>query len=121
MSEQKIEGVPDGWRLVAIRKVKPGEWFIGRAGHIEQRGGPRVNRCGCVTDSASVYGVIEKIIKYRNVTPDDIGKMVEVNIGGYWHERKLLAVLPEKFHSRYIVETAAGNDWSHLHEARIKE
>jgi len=121
MNEQKIEGVPDGWRLVAIRQVKSGEWFIGRAGHIEQWGGPSVNRCGYVADSVSVYGVIEKIIKYRDVTPNDVGKMVEVKIGGTRRERKLLAVLPEKFHSRYIVETAAGNDWSHLHEARIKE
>lgn len=112
MSEQKIEGVPDGWRLVAIRQVKSGEWFIGNNGYIQQWQGH-------LTDpSANVYGVIEK---NRNITSDDVGKMVEVKIGGSWHERKLLAVLPEKFHNRYIVETAAGNDWSHLHEARIKE
>lgn len=122
MSEQKIEGVPDGWRLVAIRRVKNGEWFIGRAGHIEQRGGPSVNRCGCVTDSASVYAVIEKIIKYRNVTPDDVGKMVEICQDDKWYERKLLAVLPESFDYRYIYKTAVGNDWSYIsHPPRIKE
>lgn len=36
MSEQQIEGVPDGWRLVAIRQVKFGEWFIGTTGDVEQ-------------------------------------------------------------------------------------
>ena len=115
MNEQKIEGVPDGWRLVAIRQVKSGEWFIGRAGHIEQRG-------ECVTDSASVYAVIEKIIKYRDVTPDDVGKIVEICQDDEWYERKLLAVLPETFEYRYIYKTAVGNDWSYLsHPPRIKE
>lgn len=28
MSEQKIEGMPDGWRLVRIGNPKVGEWFI---------------------------------------------------------------------------------------------
>lgn len=115
MSEQKIEGVPDGWRLVAIRQVKSGEWFIGRAGHIEQRG-------GCVTDSASVYGVIEPIIKYRDVTPNDVGKIVEICQDDEWYERKLLAVLPETFDYRYIYQTYNNKSWSYSSRApRIKE
>ena len=36
MSEQKIEGVPDGWRLVAIRKMLDGERFIDSAGRVRK-------------------------------------------------------------------------------------
>lgn len=114
---QKIEGVPDGWRLVGIRKVKNGEWFIGVQGRIEQWS-------GMVGDeSRSVYGVIEKIVTYRDVTPDDVGKIVEILQGDKWYERKLLAVLPETFDYRYIYQTYNNNrSWSYLSRTpRIKE
>lgn len=55
MSEQKIEGVPDGWRLVAMRKVKTGEWFIGTQGSVDLWRGT-VDK-----ESVYVYAVIEKI------------------------------------------------------------
>lgn len=115
MSEQKIEGVPDGWRLVAIRQVKTGEWFIGSNGYIEQWQGDLTE------PSFNVHAVIEKIVTYRDVTPDDVGKTVEILQGGKWYERKLLAVLPETFEYRYIYQINV-KEWSYLSRPpRIKE
>lgn len=119
MSEQKIEGVPDGWRFVGFRKVKAGEWYIDKNGRTQQWD-------ALVYDtSIHVYGVIEKIATYRDVTPDDVGKIVEVHSGsGYegWHKRKLLAVLPETFDYRYIYQTSNNKSWSYSSRApRIKE
>lgn len=54
MSEQ-IEGVPDGWRLVAIRRVKNGEWFIGTQGDVE------LWSVSVDEESHNVYAIIEKI------------------------------------------------------------
>lgn len=109
---KKIEGIPEGWRIVRVGTAHDGEYIV------DMFGSP-VREVGTATRKNHV--IIEKIIKYRNVTPDDIGKMVEVNIDGNWYERELLAILPEKFDYRYIFETAGGNDWSRVHEARIKE
>lgn len=55
MSEKKIEGVPDGWRVVAIRKVKTGESFIGVLGKMEMWKGARNE------ESIYVYAVVERI------------------------------------------------------------
>lgn len=112
MNEQKIEGVPEGWRLVRIGKPKSGEWFLDDS---------NIPNKSTIDWNISVRAIIEKILKYRNVTQDDIGKMAEINISDYWYERKLLAILPEKFKDRYIFETAGGNDWDLTSEARIKE
>ena len=116
MSEQKIEGVPDGWRFVGFRKVKAGEWYIDKNGRTQQWD-------ALVYDtSIHVYGVIEKIATYRDVTPDDVGKIVEILQGGKWYERKLLAVLPETFEYRYIYQTSNNKSWSYLSRTpRIKE
>lgn len=113
MNEQKIEGMPEGWRLVRIGRPKVGEWFLD-----SDNGEPLLATCDWLE---SVRVIVERILKYRNVTQDDVGKMVEINIGGYWYERKLLAVLPEKFDNRYIYETAGGNIWTPTDDARIKD
>lgn len=120
MSEQKIEGMPGGWRLVRIGRPKVGEWFID-----SDDGKPLEATYGPVI---GVRAIIEKIATYRDVTPDDVGKTVEIRQGDKWHERKLLAVLPETFDYRYIYQTvyqttrAVGNDWSYIsHPPRIKE
>lgn len=112
MNEQKIEGVPDGWRLVRIGRPKDGEWFMDSS-----TGDPCIASCDWY---GSVHVIIEKIITYRDVNPGDIGNIIEINIDNYWYERKLLAVLPEKFNPRYIYETAGGNAWGNAYEARIK-
>ena len=112
MSE-KIDGVPEGWRLVRIGAAMRNEWIIHKLGDPIQV----IDN----TSSSRNYCIIEKILTYRNVTQDDIGKMVEINIGGYWYERKLLAILPEKFDDKYIFETAGGNYWHSQDDARIKE
>lgn len=63
MSEQQIEGVPDGWRLVAIRRVKNGEWFIERHGRIDLWREPDDET------SCWVYPVIEKIEQPKKYRP----------------------------------------------------
>lgn len=62
MSEQ-IEGVPAGWRLVAIRRVRNGEWFIERAGRIELWKEPDDET------SCWVHPVIEKIKQPKKYRP----------------------------------------------------
>ena len=57
----KIEGVPDGWRLVRIGKAKVGEWFIG-----SDSGNP-VLVDGYMLKSVRV--IIEKIEKPKQYRP----------------------------------------------------
>jgi hypothetical protein len=102
MSEQKIEGVPENWRLLRIGRAMQGEWIINNSGDPSQ--------LVADTNLSKNYCIIEKIVKYRDVTPDDIGKMVEVPIGYCWQERKLLAILPDCFTYRYIYQ-ASSNGW----------
>ena len=119
----KIEGVPEGWRLVRIGKPKAGEYYI------EINGEACEAKLITPTVLQWVFPIVEKIIKYRELTTDDIGKIVEINLGkmvevnivGYWYERKLLAILPDKFKGRYIFEREDGNDWSTANYARIKD
>ncbi len=59
----KIEGVPEGWRLVAIRRVKNGEWFIERSGRIELWREPDDET------SCWVHPVIQKIEKTKQYRP----------------------------------------------------
>ena len=107
MNKEEIEGVPDGWRLVRIGKASVGEWVIdiyGKPHHMSiDQSSDFLNRV-----------VIEKIVKYRDVTIDDVGKMVEIETiagGGSWIKAKLLAILPEDMPYRYIYETH-GNNWA---------
>jgi hypothetical protein len=120
MSEQKIEGVPENWRLLRIGRAMQGEWILDNLGDPEL----------VIDDTRSSrnYCIIEKIVKYRDVTPDDIGKMVEIQftvwnggkLGNCWQERKLLAILPDCFPYRYIYQ-ASSNDWGCSAKARRTE
>lgn len=67
----KIEGVPDGWRLVAIRRVKNGEWFIERGGRIELWREPDDEK------SCWVHPIIEKIEQTKQYRPFDNAKEFE--------------------------------------------
>jgi hypothetical protein len=61
---------------------------------------------------------------YRDVTPDDVGKTVEVRDAEHqpWTPRLLVGVLPERFKYRYIVESSSSNDSSiNFRQARIKD
>lgn len=44
------------------------------------------------------------------------GELCEVRDSGYdeWEERILIAILPERFLNRYIVETDRGNSWTYF-------
>lgn len=61
MSEQKIEGVPDGWRLVRIGNPKVGEWFMDSS-----NGTPRETSCDW---NGSVRVIIEKIEQPKRYRP----------------------------------------------------
>jgi hypothetical protein len=50
-----------------------------------------------------------------------VGEMCEVNdcSGGDWCKRKLIAILPDNYHDRFIVESEMyANDWFHYRYAR---
>lgn len=78
MSEQQIEGVPDGWRLVAIRRVRNGEWFIERAGRIELWKEPDDET------SCWVHPVIEKIKQPKKYRPFANAAEFEPHRGRWW-------------------------------------
>jgi len=103
MSEQKITGVPENWRLLRIGRAMQGEWIINNSGDPSQ--------LVADTNLSKNYCIIEKMVKYRDVTPDDIGKMVEIYLGNCWQERKLLAILPDNIEYRYIYQIER-KDWS---------
>lgn len=44
------------------------------------------------------------------------GELCEVRDSGYdeWEERILIAILPERFLNRYIVETDRGTSWTYF-------
>lgn len=98
MSEQKIEGVPDGWRLVAIRKVKTGEWFIGTQGSVELWSGT-VDK-----ESVYVYAVVEKIEKPKQYRPFANAAEFEPHRDRWFKP---------KFPSYQCIRTTAYNDRGH--------
>lgn len=61
MSEQKIEGVPDGWRLVRIGKPKAGETFMDGSSGVPHEASCDWNR--------SLRAIIEKIEKPKKYRP----------------------------------------------------
>lgn len=81
MSEQQIEGVPDGWRLVAIRRVRNGEWFIERAGRIELWKEPDDET------SCWVHPVIEKIEQPKQYRPFANAKEFEPHRDRWWKKK----------------------------------
>lgn len=98
MGEQQIEGVPDGWRLVAIRRVKNGEWFIERAGRIELWKEPDDET------SCWVHPVIEKIEQPKQYRPFANAAEFEPHRDRWFKP---------KFPSYQCIRTTAYNDRGH--------
>jgi hypothetical protein len=60
MSQQKIEGIPDGWELVRIGKPEPGEWVVSISGDPIQFASET---------SFDGYAIIRKIEKPKEYRP----------------------------------------------------
>jgi hypothetical protein len=115
MEIDKIEGVPEGWRVVRIGCASVGEWAI------DINGKPIKMEYDLYADVFKNRVIIEKIAKYRDVTIDDIGKIVEVRINGDWTKKRLLAVLAKNFDYQYIYQKDSKN-WGYTSlPPRIKE
>jgi hypothetical protein len=78
----KIEGVPEGWRLVAIRRVKNGEWFIERSGRIELWREPDDET------SCWVHPIIEKIEQPKQYRPFANAAEFEPHRDRWWRFKK---------------------------------
>lgn len=76
MSERKIEGVPDGWRLVRIGKPKAQEWFIDSGNGI-----PREAPCDW---SGSMRVIIERIEQPKRYRPFANAKEFEPHREKWW-------------------------------------
>lgn len=60
MSSKQIEGIPDGWELVAFREASEGEYFLNNEGKIEKW---TLGRKSCVR--LAIIRKIEKPKKFR--------------------------------------------------------
>ena len=80
MSEQKIEGIPDGWGFVRVGRVKRGEFFVDNLGtpykHVES------------TESHSAnYVIIRKIEQPKQYRPFANAKEFEPHRDRWWKKK----------------------------------
>lgn len=110
MAKVEIEAdVPEGYRAVAWRPGKDGDYYM----HRGKVNGPLDGRTACE------FLIVEPVIKYRTPTAADVGSVVEVSD---WQNfatsvrLKLLAVLPVG-RKRFIAES--DTEWVPYFFARI--
>lgn len=109
MSEQKIEGVPDGWRLVRIGKPKAGETFID--------GSSGVPRKASYDWNGSLRSIIEKIEQPKKYRPFANAAEFEPHRDRWWRVRE-----ESEFYQRttyYSDDFNSGQDWKTCFDERV--